>query len=336
MNYLAIFWSKLRSFFIAFCNKPPYKIYIPSFLAVFIIFCYFFFIIWQPPVSFPGGSLYQISEGVGLSQTATNLRDKNIIKSKFWFKTFVVLFAGPKGLTAGDYVLSHNQAVFTIAYRFSHSDYELEPIRITVREGQNVYEVAELIFENISLINKEEFVAEAGKYEGYLFPDTYYFLPNAKDTLIIKAMRENFNSKIFALNDEINTFDKPLGDIIKMASIIEKEGRLMEDKQIISGILWKRISINMPLQVDSSFKYINGKITDNLTLADLKIDSPYNSYIYKGLPPTPIANPGLDSIMATIRPIETDYLYFLSDDGGDMHYAETYKKHLQNKELYLD
>ena len=120
-----------------------------------------------------------------------------------------------------------------------------------------------------------------------------------------------------------------------MASIIEKEARTMETRQIIAGILWKRLELGMPLQVDVSFKYINGKTTKNLTLADLKIDSPYNSYLYKGLPPTPISNPGLDAIKAAISPTKTDYLYFLSDRKGLMHYAKTYQQHLQNKELYL-
>jgi len=91
----------------------------------------------------------------------------------------------------------------------------------------------------------------------------------------------------------------------------------------------------MPLQVDASFKYINGKGTKDLTLADLKIDSPYNSYLYKGLPPTPISNPGLDSIVATLTPIKTDYLYFLTDKEGNMHYAKTFSEHVFNKQKYL-
>jgi UPF0755 protein len=109
----------------------------------------------------------------------------------------------------------------------------------------------------------------------------------------------------------------------------------MESRQIVAGILWKRLSLEMPLQVDASFKYINGKNTSNLTLEDLKIDSAYNSYLYKGLPPTPICNPGLSSITATLTPIKTNYLYFLTDRRGEMHYAKTYSEHLQNKELYL-
>jgi UPF0755 protein len=130
-------------------------------------------------------------------------------------------------------------------------------------------------------------------------------------------------------------FGKPEGDIIKMASIVEEEGRTMETREIIAGILWKRISIKMPLQVDSSFKYINGKTTATLTTEDLKIDSPYNSYTNRGLPPTPISNPGLAAIRATINPIKTPYLYFLSDKNGNMHYAITFEEHVENKLKYL-
>jgi len=110
----------------------------------------------------------------------------------------------------------------------------------------------------------------------------------------------------------------------------------METRQIVAGILWERIALDMPLQVDVSFKYINGKVTKDLSLEDLKVDSLYNSYLYKGLPPTPISNPSLDSILATVTPIETDYLFFLTGRDGIMHYASTYATHLINKELFLD
>ena len=109
----------------------------------------------------------------------------------------------------------------------------------------------------------------------------------------------------------------------------------MESRQIVSGILWKRLSLGMALQVDASFKYINGKGTKDLSLADLKIDSPYNSYLYKGLPPTPICNPGLGSIQAALTPTQTAYLFFLTDKTGNMHYAKTYAEHLLNKQKYL-
>jgi len=106
-----------------------------------------------------------------------------------------------------------------------------------------------------------------------------------------------------------------LEEIIIMASLIEGEAHTQEDREIISGILWKRLKLGLPLQVDASFAYVNGKTTKELTTDDLKIDSPFNTYLYKGLPPTPISNPGLESIKAAIHPLATPYLYFLNTLG---------------------
>ena len=180
-----------------------------------------------------------------------------------------------------------------------------------------------------------DFIAKAKSLEGYLFPDTYIFQTNTGVYTVIEAMQANYNRKIATVEDKIKASGKTESDIIKMASIVEEEGRTTETRQIVAGILWKRLALSMPLQVDSSFKYINGKTTATLTTADLKIDSPYNTYLYKGLPPTPICNPGLDSIIAVLSPIKTDYLYFLTDKDGVMHYAKTFDEHVANKQKYL-
>ncbi len=120
-----------------------------------------------------------------------------------------------------------------------------------------------------------------------------------------------------------------------MASILEDEANTLEDKRIIAGILWKRLKLKMPLQVDSTLRYTTGKSSGELTKADLSANNPYNTYVNKGLPPTPISNPGLDSIRAAITPTNTSYLYFLSDKNGNMHYAETFEEHKQNRINYL-
>jgi UPF0755 protein len=284
---------------------------------------------------FPMGAVYTIKSGSGLNFLATDLADKNIIRSPFWFKVFSVLIGGTKGIIAGDYVFDNKENVFLVAYRISQGDFYLVPVRITIPEGLNTTEISKLLEPKFTKINSSDFVNLASSSEGYLFPDTYLFLPNIIAEDIIKVMKENFQKRILALNTDIINFKKPLTDIIKMASILELEARTTETRQIVAGILWKRLDLGMPLQVDASFKYINGKTTKTLTSADLKFDSPYNSYLYKGLPPTPISNPGLDSIKASVTPIKTNYLYFLTDDKGNMHYAETYAKHLQNKEMYL-
>jgi UPF0755 protein len=214
-------------------------------------------------------------------------------------------------------------------------DYRLKQIKVTFPEGVDVSEMSKIISIKLPKISLAEFVEKGKTLEGYLFPDTYLFEINVTTDTVIKVMQDNFKTRISTLNDKVLSFGKPLSDIIKMASIVEEEARTMESRQIVAGILWKRLSLEMPLQVDASFKYINGKNTSNLTLEDLKIDSAYNSYLYKGLPPTPICNPGLSSITATLTPIKTNYLYFLTDRRGEMHYAKTYSEHLQNKELYL-
>lgn len=304
-------------------------------LYIFLSCLYIYFYIIKAPSNFPLGTLYTVENGTGLTKTASLLQENEIIRSEFWFKSFLVIFGGPKGLMAGDYALPQKESIIRLAYRFSHGDYELVPIKITFREGLNIFEMADILAEKLPKITRNKFIATAIDSEGYLFPDTYYFLPNSTSKIVIDAMKKNFFDKISELNQQIIESEIPLVDIIKMASIVEKEANSFKTKQTVASILWKRIEIGMPLQVDVSFKYINGKVTKDLSLDDLKTDSPYNSYIYKGLPPTPIANPGLESIRATISPIETNYLYFLSGSNGQMYYAETYKKHLQNKNLYL-
>ena len=148
-------------------------------------------------------------------------------------------------------------------------------------------------------------------------------------------MEDNFKSKIESVRGNIDNFKKPLTDVIIVASIIEDEAITSDDRRIVSGILWKRLKMKMPLQVDALFRYLDGKGTFDLTTEDLATTSPYNTYKYIGLPPTPINNPGLDSILAAVEPKKTNYLYFVSDKKGVMHYAATFEEHQRNRELYL-
>ncbi len=289
----------------------------------------------KAPGNFPLGSMYTVEKGVGLNSLAADLAGKNIIRSPFWFKVFSVLSGGTKGIIAGDYVLNTKNNVIVLADRLANADYRLEQIKITFPEGLSIFEVAKTVSTKFPKITEGDFVAKAKNLEGYLFPDTYFFEINVDEEVIIKALQDNFQKKILSISDLFKNFNKKESDVIKMASIIEEEARTMETRQIIAGILWRRLALEMPLQVDASFKYINGKGTKDLTLDDLKIDSPYNSYLYRGLPPTPICNPGLDSITATLTPVKTDYLYFLTDKEGNMHYAKTFAEHVLNKQKYL-
>jgi UPF0755 protein len=200
-----------------------------------------------------------------------------------------------------------------------------------------VFDISDIMLKNYPEFDSSGFILKAKAKEGYLFPDTYKFGSDVRPEKVIQVMNDTFEKKINDkdLQDAMTDFGKPLADVITMASILEGEARQMRTRQIVAGILWERIRLGMPLQVDAAFRYVNGKTTKDLTVDDLKIDSPYNTYVYKGLPPTPISNPGLDSIWAAVTPIDTDYLYFITDSEGKMHYAETFEQHQQNVARYL-
>ena len=261
-----------------------------------------------------------------------------VIRSPFWFKTFVYVFAlGERKTIAGDYTLYMRQNVFELAWRFSHGLLDTKPVRITIPEGLASFQIAAIFQKDLPLFDSQKFFAlvKSQNLEGYLFPDTYFLLPNANENDVIAIMHDTFNEKIQTLQTTIKSFGKSESDVIKMASILEDEANNEIDRKIVAGILWKRIAIGMPLQVDSSFKYIDATTTKNLSATDFQSTSLYNSYNHPGLPPTPISNPGLGAIEDTITPTLTPYLYFISDKKGNMHYATTLAEQSANIAKYL-
>ncbi|MEK7502885.1 MAG: endolytic transglycosylase MltG [Patescibacteria group bacterium] len=211
---------------------------------------------------------------------------------------------------------------------------EPNEITITIPEGYTASQMAEL-FEQNSLFSKEEFLNFAGREEGYLFPDTYKFFKKTTPQKVAEKMKNNFDIKVAEFLPEISRQKKSLDDIVIMASIIEKEVHNPEDRKIVSGILWKRIDKGIGLQVDASLTYILGKASAELTQDDLKMDSPYNTYKYKGLPKGPISNPGKEAIEAAVFPQTSPYLFYLSDKDGITRYAKNFEEHKNNKFKYL-
>lgn len=310
-----------------------YTFHIVCFLIILSILIYL--TSFRAPKNFIPESLFTIEQGQTLSETAELLEEQNIIRSAFWFKKLVIVLRGEGHIKAGDYFFKDPQGAYDVARRMVNGDFDLTPIKTTIFEGLNVFEIADTLEKHLPEFDKEEFIRIASKKEGYLFPDTYLFSPTVKPKDIVSLMEDNFEMKIKSIEKDLREFGKPIDEVMTMASIIETESGSSENRKTISGILWKRLEINMPLQVDVTFKYINGKNSYELTSEDLKTDSPYNTYTNSGLPPTPIANPGLDAILATIQPEDTDYLYFLSDKSGNMYYAKTHNEHVENKRLYL-
>jgi UPF0755 protein len=293
-----------------------------------------YLIVHLPPRNYPTGEIFSVSAGQSLYTISSNLYDAGAIRSTVVFRSHVIFLGGEKRVIAGDYLLQKKEGPADLAFRLVNGEFDIETKRITIPEGWNIYEISDYLSKNLLNFNKDYFILISKKKEGYLFPDTYFVQPTIKTEDLVRRMTETFFYKVPKVSGFATT-TKNISEVITMASILEREAITMESRRIISGILWKRLKLGMPLQVDASFSYVNGKTTFELTLDDLKIDSPYNTYLYKGFPPSPIGNPGLDSIFAAVNPIESKYLYYLTGHDGKMYYAKTFEEHKRNKEKYL-
>ncbi len=317
-------------------DKVPERVLLWSCAAALFLFI-FYYLTFAAPWSFPPHALMKVPQGSTLSSVAENLQKKGIIHSAFIFKVAMRIIDGDKGIVAGEYSFSQPQNVFTVAHRLALGAYDLLPLRVTIPEGTSVKEITQLLAQQLPDFDANAFYQLALPQEGMLFPDTYFFFPGEDPNLVLTAFKNNFDLHMrdVSVALRISEFGKPLPDVLTMASLIEKEAGDTQNRRIISGILWKRIKLNMPLQVDAVFLYILGKNTFQLTRTDLQPDSSYNTYTNRGLPTGPITNPGLDSILSAVPPITTNYLYYLSDRHGNLYYAATYEQHLKNKAKYL-
>jgi len=263
----------------------------------------------------PGQNLFQISE---------NLEKEGLIKNKFFFDFYIFIKGVQRKLQAGEYSLSSSESINRIAEKIISGD--IAKTVVTIPEGWTQKQIEEKI--GLKLPGEN--------LEGFLFPDTYQFPIGVSGEEVVKKMRDNFDKKFTTdLREEIQKQGKTIFEIVTMASLIEKEVREKEDKEIISGILWKRLKNNIPLQVDATISYITGKQTTKISREETQIDSPYNTYKYLGLPIGPICNPGIDSIKAAIYPKNSQYWYYLSTSEGKTIFSETLEEHNLAKAKYL-
>lgn len=294
-----------------------------------------YFIFFAAPIQFPLNSTVGIERGSSAPAVAKLLEEKKIISHGRILELILRLSGGSDNIHAGNYNFEKPQNVFIVAYRLTTGEYGFPLTKITFPEGTTVREIASKIQEAFPGIPAGDFVKLARPYEGYLFPDTYQFAPSEDASSIITMMRSNFLVQIETVSDELRASGRSLSDTIVLASLIEKEARTDESRRMIAGILFNRLKLGMPLQVDAVFGYIFDRDTFHPSFKDLAVDSPYNTYAHKGLPPGPICNPGLDAIRAVLHPTKTQYLYYLTGRDGRMHYATTYAEHQANQKKYL-
>lgn len=283
------------------------------FAILILLFLLFYFLFISAPMDFVKGSVVRIESGMNLRNVSSVLKKQHIIRSRVVFEFFVLILGSDSHIISADYFFENKLSVFSVARRIVGGEHRMAPLSVTIPEGYDSNQIADTFASKLLNFNKNKFLTKAKDLEGYLFPDTYFFLTNANEQSVVQVMNDNFKKKTITLSGDIVSSGKKKRDIIIMASILEREAKGDNDREIISGILWKRISINMPLQVDAAM------IT----------------YKEKGLPDSPIGNPGLLAIKASIHPQNSPYLYYLHDKEGSVHYAKNFTDHIKNKLKYL-
>ncbi len=318
-------------------------------LAVLVVVCVWGFYV---PVSLGSQKtiLFQATSGLGNAEIAADLNNQGIISNKMFFQLYAFVSGSASRLQAGLYDISPDMSVAAIVRKIASGDVATN--KVTFIEGQtaddlanylagkHIYTKAEF---NLAIQRdySKEFAFLKGKpqnvsLEGFLYPDTYYVPVGISAEDFVRMMLNNFNKKLTPdLRRQIAANKKSIFQVVTMASIVEKEVPSSTDKKIVAGILWKRIAGGMPLQVDATVNYATGKHDASVTLADTKIDSSYNTYKYYGLPPGPISNPGLDSILAAINPTTTPYWFWFSANGRTF-YSQTYGEHSASVDKYLN
>lgn len=274
--------------------------------------------------------LFRVEKGEGSMEIADNLQKAGLIDWSHAFRLYVLISGQSGKLQAGIYDLNSGMNVPEISGIISEG--RIATDKFTIIEGWTLRDMANY-FEEKGIFSGSDFLEITGSsmnphsLEGYLFPDTYLLAKESDAQDAVDLMKVNFQRKISPYLLEIEKQGKTVAEVITMASLIEKEVKTMEDKKIVSGILWKRIKYGYPLQIDASIAYIKGVSQWRYSFEDTKIESPYNTYLNYGLPPGPISSPGLDSIEAALSPTESPYLYYLSTPEGETIYSRTLEEH---------
>lgn len=294
--------------------------------------------------------VFEIRKGEGNGEIAQNLQEKKIISGKIYFYYYIRSHGLLNKLLPGVYELSGNMTIPEIADRVTKTQ-DLN-ISVTFPEGFSARDMAERLisygldgdgFLKIAnspggFISKYDFLKGEKNLEGYLFPDTYFFKNGESAENMVSKMLNNFDNKLDdEMRQDINNQKRSIHEIITMASILEKEVKTSEDMKIVAGVFWRRMKSDQRLQSDATLSYFLNDTNSQHSGKDLEVDSPYNTYMYKGLPPGPIGNPGVSGIQAAIHPTDSAYNYFLTvtvNEESKVIYSRTFEEHVANRVKY--
>ncbi|MFM2381692.1 MAG: hypothetical protein RLZZ76_459 [Candidatus Parcubacteria bacterium] len=274
-----------------------------------------------------------IEKGDSVQRIAAKAKDADLVRSETVLYILLTQYYDPTQIFAGTYVFSEEVTSLEVARKLSQGEIESQTVVLTIPEGTTRKEIAKIAARTLENFSETEFLEVSKGTEGLLFPETYYVPPAFTPEQLWKLLTQTHTEKMNTLDFSQSSLTKD--EVLVLASIVEREANDAESMRMVSGILQNRIAIGMALQADASMEYVLDKPLKELTPEDLKIDTPYNTYLNTGLPPTPIGNPGLASIEAVLKPQESDFLFYITGNDGNFYYARTYSEHLQNINRYL-
>jgi len=278
------------------------------------------------PVGEVGPTVIVVARGAAIDDIGRQLQQAKLIKSVAAFKLMVMKLGVSKSIQAGDFRLDGKMSLAEVVTGLTHGSLD---VWITLPEGWRREQMAQRLAENLSdSFDAGEFIRLSAAEEGYLFPDTYLMPQEASAGAVVKLLTETFRKKVGVIDR----------DMVILASIVEREAKGEADRKLVAAILLKRLKLNMGLNADASLQFILGGPTDwwpTPKAVDKQLKSPFNTYIYAGLPPAPIANPGLAVITAVRQAQDTPYVYYLHDAEGEIHPAKTLEEHQANIDRYL-
>ncbi len=302
--------------------------------------------LFRPVSSLHHTVVVTIPKGAGASGAGDALQNHGVIRSSWAFLWYVRFRGESAHIKAGRYALSTDMSLAQIVQELKLGGRSTADnrIKITFPEGYTLQQTADLLADK-NIVDSEEFMKYARSpaafanlhsdfplpeksLEGYLFPDTYYFPVHSKPERIAESMIMNFNTRFARpYQQEIHDSSSGLHEIVTIASLIEREAKVPQDRARIAGVIKNRLRKSMKLEIDATVLYALGHHKDRVLFNDLKIDSPYNTYKVHGLPPGPIANPGLPSLLAALRPETNDYIYYVARPDGAHIFTRSAAEH---------
>lgn len=296
-------------------------------------------ILWflSKPAANHGPTRVEIEAGQSVRDIAATVKSAGVVKSETLLYATLTYFHDPTKIFAGTYVFEGGENLREVADILASNKIENELVRITLPEGVRLTEMATIASAVLTNFDMDDYLINSNGLEGYLFPDTYFVPEDFSAEDLIDLQSQTYTEKVAPLIESTELTEE---EVLILASIVEREANDEESMKMVAGILQNRLAINMALQADATIEYVLDTPLNELPEGQLaselrELESPYNTYKQTGLPPTPIGNPGLTAVKAVIEPTESDYFYYITDNDGEFHYAETLQQHNQNVARYL-